>query len=187
MRSSFAVAALISILIQPPIVTSAQEPSAHPARSPYADLMARDIKGLSDQRIEDLKAGRGMSMALVGELNGYPGPMHTLELADGLSLTANQRAQTENLLRQMRTEAIDVGNDIIAREAAIDVLFKQGRPRPDQVEQATVEIAQAEGRLRAIHLRYHLQMMDVLDPQQIAQYAVLRGYQTPMPNHQHPH
>jgi hypothetical protein len=48
---------------------------------PYAGWQARSIKALSRQQIEDYLQGRGMSMALPAELNGYPGPRHVLELA----------------------------------------------------------------------------------------------------------
>jgi hypothetical protein len=42
----------------------------------YAGLQARAIKALSDQQIADLRAGRGMGLALAAELNGFPGPLH---------------------------------------------------------------------------------------------------------------
>jgi hypothetical protein len=45
---------------------------------------------LSDEQIADLRAGRGMALALTAELNGYPGPLHVLDLADQLALTATQ-------------------------------------------------------------------------------------------------
>jgi hypothetical protein len=32
----------------------------------------RSIKALSDQQVSDLRAGRGMGLALAAELNGYP-------------------------------------------------------------------------------------------------------------------
>ncbi len=51
------------------------------AQSPYAGMQTRPIKALSDQQITDLKAGRGMGLALHAELNGYPGPAHVLECA----------------------------------------------------------------------------------------------------------
>jgi hypothetical protein len=37
-------------------------------------LEQRDIKTLSNQQIADLRAGRGMGLALAAELNGYAGP-----------------------------------------------------------------------------------------------------------------
>ena len=46
--------------------------TAASARSPYAGMQTRPIKSLSDQQIADLKAGRGMGLALPAELNGYP-------------------------------------------------------------------------------------------------------------------
>ena len=54
---------------------------------PYAGLQSRPVKALSEQTIADLRAGRGMTMALPAELNGYPGPLHVIELADALALS----------------------------------------------------------------------------------------------------
>ena len=56
----------------------AQQPAA-----PYAGYQQRPIKALSEQQIADLRAGRGMGLALAAELNGYPGPVHVLALAGG--------------------------------------------------------------------------------------------------------
>jgi len=55
--------------------------------SPYEGMQARPIKALSAEQIADLRAGRGMSLALAAELNGYPGPRHILELGEQLGLT----------------------------------------------------------------------------------------------------
>ena len=60
--------------------------------SPYAGMQSRAVKALTDQQIADLRAGRGMGLALAAELNGYPGPMHVLELADRLSLSCRTAA-----------------------------------------------------------------------------------------------
>jgi hypothetical protein len=38
--------------------------SAATAQSPYEGMQTRPIKGLSEQRVADLKAGRGMGLAL---------------------------------------------------------------------------------------------------------------------------
>ena len=50
-----------------------------------------------DQQVADLKAGRGMGLALAAELNGYPGPMHVLELSEKLGLTMEQRVSVQRL------------------------------------------------------------------------------------------
>jgi hypothetical protein len=56
--------------------------------SAYTGMRTRAVKALSDQRIADLRAGRGMGLALAAELNGCPGPMHALEFSDQLNLNA---------------------------------------------------------------------------------------------------
>jgi hypothetical protein len=45
------------------------------AQSPYAGMQTRPIKALSAEQVADLKAGRGMGLAMAAELNGYPGPL----------------------------------------------------------------------------------------------------------------
>jgi hypothetical protein len=61
--------------------------------TPYAGFQQRTVKALSEQEIADLRAGRGMGLALAAELNGYPGPAHVLEKADALGLSSAQRAK----------------------------------------------------------------------------------------------
>src|SRR5258707_12386861 len=79
------------------------------APQPYAGMQARSVKALSDQQIADLRAGHGMGLALAAELNGYPGPSHLLELADQLSLSANQLAAAKELFEAMKPETIPLG------------------------------------------------------------------------------
>src|ERR687892_2344181 len=82
-------------------------PAAWPqTHQPYAGMQARPVKALSDQQIADLRAGRGMGLALAAELNGYPGPLHVLEHADALALTAEQRHRTRSLFEAMKAEAV---------------------------------------------------------------------------------
>ena len=45
----------------------------HAPASPYAGWEHRPAKALSKEQIADLRAGRGMGLALPAELNGYPG------------------------------------------------------------------------------------------------------------------
>src|SRR5438309_8932265 len=65
--------------------------------SPYAGMQNRALEAISQQQIEDLRGGRGMGMALVAELNGYPGPAHIIELASALDLSEAQRGRTQAL------------------------------------------------------------------------------------------
>ena len=50
-----------------------------------------------------------MGLALAAELNGYPGPMHAIELADRLELSPEQRARLRALFDAMKAETIPIG------------------------------------------------------------------------------
>lgn len=101
----------------------------------------RAIKALSDQQIADLRAGRGLGLALPAELNGYPGPAHVLENADALALTADQRARTQALFEAMKAEAVPVGERLIEQERTLDRLFADRRIDNVNLEGITHETA----------------------------------------------
>ena len=144
---------------------------------PYGAIKDRALKALSDEQIADLRAGRGMGLALPAELNGYPGPMHVLEHADALDLSPAQRVQVDGMIASMKAEAIRLGDRLIEQEFELDRLFADRKIQPASMETATAAIASTQGQLRAAHLRYHLLMMDVLSPAQVDLYAKARGYQ----------
>ena len=150
----------------------------------YAGLQERPIKALSEQQIADLKAGRGMGLALAAELNGYPGPMHVLELADPLGLSAEQRAKIQQLFAAMKAEAVPLGEQLIAQESDLDKQFADKTMTPERLEASTNAIGVTTGALRRAHLKHHLSTLDVLTPAQAQRYAELRGYKAQT---QHPH
>lgn len=152
-------------------VTAAQSPV-----QPYAGQQHRDIKALSAQEIEDYLAGKGMGLAKVAELNGYPGPMHVLELSSQLELTAAQRATTESLFNAMQSEARAIGRDLVAAERDLDQLFAKQTITEDSLSRKLQDIASLQARLRAAHLKAHLEQARILTPHQRALYAELRGY-----------
>ena len=143
---------------------------------PYAGLDSRPIKALSAQQIDDLRAGRGMGLALAAELNGYPGPLHVLQLADQLGLSAGQKVRVSELFEAMKAEAMSLGERLVAQEAALDTLFADRRATEETVATATAEIGDTQGRLRAAHLKYHLATLQAMLPDQVSRYAELRGY-----------
>jgi hypothetical protein len=163
--------------------TAQHAPSAQ-SHQPYAELQARSIKALSEQQIADLKAGRGMGLALAAELNGYPGPMHVLELADSLGLSADQRTRVGELFAAMKAEAVPLGERLIAQESELNKEFADKTMTPERLEAATNAIGVTTGALRRAHLKYHLSTLDVLTAAQAQRYAELRGYKAQM---QHPH
>lgn len=158
-------------------------PQAH---QPYFGHEARPIKALSDQQIADLKAGRGMGMALAAELNGYPGPLHVLELAEPLGLTSAQRDRMTKLFEAMKAEAVILGEKLIAAEADLDRQFARKTITDSGLIEGVRNVASVQGTLRAAHLKYHLATVEVLTPEQVTRYAELRGYAGGMAKpHQH--
>lgn len=144
--------------------------------SPYAGMEKRAVKALSDQQIADLKAGRGMGLALAAELNGYPGPLHVLELGDKLALTPEQRARTRALFDAMKAETVPLGERIVAQETELDRLFVEKRITPESLKTATAAIGASQSELRAAHLRYHLSTLEILTLHQVHLHGSLRGY-----------
>ena len=145
-------------------------------QTPYAGFQQREVKALSEQQISDLRAGRGMGLALPGEMNGYPGPAHVLELADQLQLSAEQRQRVQQLFDAMKAEAIPVGETLIQQESALDRQFAEHKISPETLTQLTARIGETQGRLRAVHLKYHLTTAELLTAHQRHRYAELRGY-----------
>jgi hypothetical protein len=148
----------------------------HASPSPYSGMEARQIKALSDQQIADLRAGRGMGLALSAELNGYPGPIHVLELGDQLGLSGEQRTRVQELHAAMRAATVPLGERLIAQEADLDRHFATKAVTPASLQAAAAEIGATQGALRGAHLLYHLSTLEVLTPEQVRRYGELRGY-----------
>jgi Spy/CpxP family protein refolding chaperone len=149
------------------------------SQQPYAGLETRSIKALSEQQVADLRAGRGMGLALAAELNGYPGPAHVLELAEPLGLSDEQRAKAQALFDAMKSEAVPIGEKLIAQEAELDRQFADKTMTPSRLEASTEAIGNTSAALRRAHLKYHLSTLGLLTPAQVSRYAELRGYNAP--------
>jgi Spy/CpxP family protein refolding chaperone len=165
------------IVIAATVVSVSLAQAQHAPASPYAGLENRAVKALSDQQIADLRAGRGMGLALPAELNGYPGPVHVLELGDQLGLSAEQRARVQELHAAMKAETVPLGERLIEQETDLDRQFATKSVTPASLQAATAEIGATQGALRGSHLRYHLSTVELLTPEQVQRYTELRGYQ----------
>jgi Spy/CpxP family protein refolding chaperone len=146
------------------------------SQQPYAGLQNRSIKTLSDQQVADLNAGRGMGLALAAELNGYPGPIHAIELAGELHLSPEQVAKLKVLFEVMKAETIPLGTSLISQERELDTAFANRTITVANLEITTQKIGTTQGVLRAAHLKYHLSTVAILTPEQVARYNELRGY-----------
>lgn len=161
--------------------TAIAQHAGHKQSQPYSELAARPIKALSSHQIADLKAGRGMGLSLPGELNGYPGPKHVLELGDQLGLDTAQRQSATRLIAAMQFGAVGTGTVLIDLERRLEALFADQSATSADIQDLTGQIGAAQSRLRSIHLQAHLLMRDALKPEQIRRYAMLRRYNSKSP------
>jgi Spy/CpxP family protein refolding chaperone len=171
---------LLCLATLPGVATAQQHQHA------YAGFQTRAIKALSDQQVADLRAGRGMGLALAAELNGFPGPLHVLELAHELGLSAVQRARMEASVAAMKAETAPIGERLIAQEAELDRLFASRKIDHASLASATRAIGSSQAELRAAHLKYHLSTAESLTPEQTSLYGRLRGYAGAAGPHERP-
>ncbi|MEL6263790.1 MAG: hypothetical protein AAFR12_22325, partial [Cyanobacteria bacterium J06626_6] len=117
MRKQLSVISALTILIAASFVLVRHLKGSHQAtQSPYVNQLSSSVRGLSAQEIDDLLNGRGMGYARTAELNGYPGPLHILELEEKLELSTEQAQKIEAVFQEMNTEAKRIGKEIIEHE-----------------------------------------------------------------------
>lgn len=156
---------------------SPDDPAASTSQaSPYTGLENRAIKALSAEQTASLRNGEGMGFALAAELNGYPGPKHVLELEEQLGLSADQVVATRDVFDAMKSAAVELGERIVAREQELDRLFASHEIASEALETITLDIGRLQGELRAVHLKAHLEMVEILSPAQRHAYVMARGY-----------
>ena len=168
MKNLAGAAAILSLLIAG--VASASQPAS------YAGQDARDIKALSPEETQGYLAGKGQGLAKAAELNHYPGPMHVLEMADKLRLTADQKTRTESVFKAMRAEAIRQGTALVEQERELDRQFAAGTITSEGLRAALLRIGALQAEVRRAHLQAHLEQKAILTKEQVARYDELRGY-----------
>lgn len=123
---------------------------------------------------ENIAAGRGFGMAFVADQNGYPGPLHVLELKDRLKLTAEQDAKVQTMLTAMFAESRPKSARLLEGEAKLRHLFASGRADEASVRAAAEEVEKARTEVRLVHLLFHLRTRDVLTDEQRRLYHEAR-------------
>ena len=154
--------------------------SAHhgmPGSTPHHAL-AQTCDGAFEENVRD---GRGFGMAFVADQQGYPGPLHVLELKDRLRLSRDQEAKAEVLLAAMFAESRPKSARLLDAEAKLRRLFAAGRPDEASVRTAVGEVETARADVRLVHLLFHLKMRDALTDEQRRVYQEARwgGPSTP--------
>jgi Spy/CpxP family protein refolding chaperone len=157
-------------------VALAQGPASPQPASPYVPIQGRDLKAVSPERVTGLLEARGLGYALTAELNSYPGPMHVLELADGIQLTKEQAARTSAIMEAMKAEGRVIGARIVDAETHLERMFRMGHIDQERLRAQTAAVGALEADLRRAHLAAHLEMRTLLTTEQVAAYDRLRGY-----------
>ena len=154
--------------------------SAHhgaPGGTPHHAL-AQTCDGAFEENVRD---GRGFGMAFVADQQGYPGPLHVLELKNRLGLSRDQEAKAEVLLAAMFAESRPKSARLLDAEAKLRRLFAGSRPDEAAVRAAVTEVEMARADVRLVHLMFHLKMRDALTDEQRRVYQEARwgGPSTP--------
>ena len=115
---------------------------------------------------KNIGEGRGFGMAFVADQNGYPGPLHVLELKDRLKLTADQEPKAQAMLHAMFAESRPKGAQLLEAEAKLRRLFTERTPDEASIRAAVAEIERARSEVRLLHLMFHLTTRDLLTEEQ---------------------
>jgi len=119
-------------------------------------------------------AGRGFGMAFAADQNGYPGPMHVLELKDRLKLSAEQEAKMQHLMHVMFAESKPKSTRLLEAEATLRRLFAEKTADDATVRAAVDAVERARRDVRLVHLLTHLKTRDLLTEEQRRLYHEAR-------------
>jgi Spy/CpxP family protein refolding chaperone len=123
---------------------------------------------------KNIGEGRGFGMAFVADQQGYPGPLHVLELKDRLKLTPEQETRAQALLAAMFAESRPKGERLLEAERKLGSLFSEGRADEASIRSAVAEVERARSDVRLGHLMFHLKTRDVLTDEQRRLYHEAR-------------
>ena len=158
---------------------------ATPTPSAYVSLLDSEIRGLEQDTIEGYLTGKGLGQALPAELNGYPGPRHTIDMAEELELTEEQLAQVQALFDDMQSAVIPLGEKYLESVAELELAFREGTITDEYLQSQLENITGIEAQMRYVHLSTHLATIDILNHDQIMEYNMMRGYGDGMDHEQH--
>jgi Spy/CpxP family protein refolding chaperone len=109
--------------------------------------------------------GRGFGLAFAADQNGYPGPMHVLELKDRLKLTADQEAKARELYAAVRAE-LPKSTRLMEAERRLERLFADRAASEPAVRAAVADVERARAEVRLVHLLAHARTRDLLTEEQ---------------------
>jgi Spy/CpxP family protein refolding chaperone len=162
-----------TVLLLVPVVAAAQHAGHQhtPGAPSKGHLKAQACLDEFDAVVRD---GRGFGMAFAADQQGYPGPMHVLELKERLGLSSEQETRVRALMDAMFAESRPKGARLLDAESRLRALFASGRADESAVRAATAEVERARAELRLVHLLTHLKTRDLLTDAQRRLYHEAR-------------
>src|SRR5262245_54501242 len=115
------------------------------ARGGEPHLVALRCQQQFEQVIAD---GRGFGVAFVADQEGYPGPLHVLELQDRLRLTRDQEREMQQMLDAMFARSRPAAARLLASERRLRALFAGGSTDEATVRAAVADTERARADLR---------------------------------------
>lgn len=170
MSRSIVVSAAVVILGAIAAVAAAQH-AGHGSGTEAAHRRMRQAQEEFDRVIAD---GRGAGLAFAADHNGYPGPLHVLELKERLALTPAQESRMESLMAAMFAASRPKSAALLEAEARLRRLFAEGVADEPRVRTAVADVERARAEVRLVHLLAHLQTRQVLTGEQRRLYHQAR-------------
>lgn len=178
MTTPIRITLMATILNAVATTAGAQHPGHGPAQGTQAHPAGGDGHRLAQAcaaQFEQVVAeGRGFGMAFAADQNGYPGPMHVLELRERLALTQDQVAKMEALMGAMFAESRPKSTRLLEAEDRLRRLFAGGGAAEAAVRAAVAETERARTDIRLVHLLTHLRARDLLTAHQRRLYHEAR-------------
>ena len=130
---------------------------------------------LTRKQMESYMAGAAVDEALPAETFGYPHVERVLELGEKLALTAEQKEQLQNLIKNTRSQAILMGRKSVGEELLLDDFFRKGQTDYAALANRLESIGNWYWRRRLIFLDAYLKTRMVLSAAQVKKYQELRS------------
>jgi len=166
------VVAAVTVMIAGPAFAQSGHGHQHGGRDDaQAHRRVEACLGEFDQVVAD---GRGFGLAFPADQNGYPGPLHVLELKDRLRLTPEQETRMRALFDTMLAAARSRAARLTAAEDRLRRIFADGAAEAAAVRTAVAEAEAARAEVRLVHLLTHVQTRDVLTEAQRRTYHQIR-------------
>ena len=118
--------------------------------------------------------GRGFGLAFAADQNGYPGPMHVLELKERLTLSPEQEASARALMHAMFAASRPASGRLLEAEAKLRRLFAGGGADEASVRAAVGQVERLRTEVRLVHLLTHLKTRALLSEAQRRTYHEAR-------------